>query len=308
MSAEYSDQLQSFLPSNLALPVTVFFRYRTTTPKLEKEVYAVMGFLSGKRALIVGLASNRSIAWGIAEAMQREGAELAFTYQNEKLQSRVEKLAAKLGADIVVPCDVSKDEEIEAVFDHLDDYWDHLDIIVHSVAFAPRAELEGDYLDSVSREGFRVAHEISSYSFSALAKAGCRMMEGRDGALLTLSYYGAEKAMPNYNVMGLAKASLEANVRYMAQSLGPDGIRVNGISAGPIKTLAAAGISNFRKMLAVMERTAPLRKNVSIEEVGNAAAFLCSDLASGITGEITYVDAGYNTTGMPPLDTTEAAE
>jgi len=261
-----------------------------------------MGFLTGKRALIVGLASNRSIAWGIAKAMQREGAELAFTYQNEKLRDRVEKMAGECGTEIIVPCDVADDEQIDAVFDHLDDYWDHLDIIVHSVAFAPRAELEGDYLESVSREGFRVAHEISSYSFSALAKAGCRMMEGRDGAMLTLSYYGAEKAMPNYNVMGLAKASLEANVRYMAQSLGPDGIRVNGISAGPIKTLAAAGISNFRKMLDLMERTSPLRKNVTIDEVGNAAAFLCSDLASGITGEITYVDAGYNTTGMPPLD------
>jgi enoyl-[acyl-carrier protein] reductase I len=261
-----------------------------------------MGFLSGKRALIVGLASNRSIAWGVAKAMQREGAELAFTYQNDKLRDRVEKMAGECGTEIAVPCDVSNDEEIDAVFDHLDDYWDHLDIIVHSVAFAPRTELEGDYLESVSREGFRVAHEISSYSFSALAKAGCRMMEGRDGALLTLSYYGAEKAMPNYNVMGLAKASLEANVRYMAQSLGPDGIRVNAVSAGPIKTLAAAGISNFRKMLDLMERSAPLRRNVTIEEVGNAAAFLCSDLASGITGEITYVDAGYNTTGMPPLD------
>ena len=260
-----------------------------------------MGFLSGKRALIVGLASNRSIAWGIAKAMQREGAELAFTYQNDKLRDRVEKMAGDCGTEITVPCDVSNDEEIDAVFDHLDNYWDHLDIIVHSVAFAPRTELEGDYLETVSRDGFRVAHEISSYSFSALAKAGCRMMEGRDGALLTLSYYGAEKAMPNYNVMGLAKASLEANVRYMAQSLGPDGIRVNAISAGPIKTLAAAGISNFRKMLDLMERTAPLRRNVTIEEVGNTAAFLCSDLASGITGEVTYVDAGYNVTGMPPL-------
>ena len=260
-----------------------------------------MGFLSGKRALIVGLASNRSIAWGIAKAMQRQGAELAFTYQNDKLHDRVEKMAGECGTEITVPCDVSNDEEIDAVFDHLDNYWDHLDIIVHSVAFAPRTELEGDYLETVSREGFRVAHEISSYSFSALAKAGCRMMEGRDGALLTMSYYGAEKAMPNYNIMGLAKASLEANVRYMAQSLGPDGIRVNAISAGPIKTLAAAGISNFRKMLDLMERTAPLRRNITIEEVGNAAAFLCSDLASGITGEVTYVDAGYNITGMPPL-------
>jgi enoyl-[acyl-carrier protein] reductase I len=217
------------------------------------------------------------------------------------LRDRVEKMAGECGTEITVPCDVSKDEEIDAVFDHLDDYWDYLDIIVHSVAFAPRTELEGDYLESVSREGFRIAHEISSYSFSALAKAGCRMMEGRDGALLTLSYYGAEKAMPNYNVMGLAKASLEANVRYMAQSLGPDGIRVNAISAGPIRTLAAAGITNFRKMLDLMERAAPLRRNVTTDEVGNTAAFLCSDLASGITGEITYVDAGYNITGMPPL-------
>ncbi|MEN8762673.1 MAG: enoyl-ACP reductase [Thiogranum sp.] len=261
-----------------------------------------MGFLSGKRALIVGLASNRSIAWGIAKAMQRQGAELAFTYQNDKLHDRVAKMAGECGTEITVPCDVSNDEEIDAVFDHLDNYWDHLDIIVHSVAFAPRTELEGDYLETVSREGFRVAHEISSYSFSALAKAGCRMMEGRDGALLTLSYYGAEKAMPNYNIMGLAKASLEANVRYMAQSLGPDGIRVNAISAGPIKTLAAAGISNFRKMLELMERSSPLRRNITIEEVGNTAAFLCSDLASGITGEVTYVDAGYNITGMPPLE------
>jgi enoyl-[acyl-carrier protein] reductase I len=264
-----------------------------------------MGFLSGKRALIVGLASNRSIAWGIAQAMHREGAELAFTYQNDKLRDRVEKMAAQLGSEVTVPCDVSSDEEIEAVFDHLDDYWDHLDIIVHSVAFAPRAELEGDYLDSVSRDGFRVAHEISSYSFSALAKAGCRMMEGRNGALLTLSYLGAERAMPNYNVMGLAKASLEANVRYMAQSLGPDGIRVNAVSAGPIKTLAAAGISNFRKMLDHVERVSPLRRNVTIEEVGNAAAFLCSDLAAGITGEVTYVDSGYNIIGMGPLDLDE---
>ncbi len=261
-----------------------------------------MGFLQGKRALIVGLASNRSIAWGIAQAMHREGAELAFTFQNDKLQDRVAKMAAELDSDIVVPCDVSSDEQIENVFTELDNYWDSLDIIIHSVAFAPRNELEGDYLDNVTRDGFRTAHEISSYSFAALAKAGRNMMEGRDGALLTLSYLGAERAMPNYNVMGLAKASLEANVRYMAQSLGPDGIRVNGISAGPIRTLAAAGISNFRKMLDEVENSAPLRRNVTIEDVGNTAAFLCSDLAAGITGEITYVDAGYNTIGMRPLD------
>jgi enoyl-[acyl-carrier protein] reductase I len=261
-----------------------------------------MGFLQGKRALIVGLASNRSIAWGIAQAMHREGAELAFTYQNEKLEDRVAKMAAELDSEIIVPCDVSSDEEIATVFDKLDNFWDGLDIIVHSVAFAPRNELEGDYLDSVTRDGFRTAHEISSYSFAALAKAGRNMMEGRNGALLTLSYLGAERAMPNYNVMGLAKASLEANVRYMAQSLGPDGIRVNAVSAGPIKTLAAAGISNFRKMLDEVEKTAPLRRNVTIEQVGNASAFLCSDLAAGITGEVTYVDSGYSIIGMRPLD------
>jgi len=261
-----------------------------------------MGFMQNKRVLIVGLASNRSIAWGIAQAMHREGAELAFTYQNEKLQSRVEKMAAELNSEILVPCDVSSDEEIDKVFDHLDNYWDGLDVIVHSVAFAPKSELEGDYLDSVSRDGFRTAHEISSYSFAALAKAGRNMMEGRDGALLTLSYLGAVRVLPNYNVMGLAKASLEANVRYMAQSLGPDGIRVNAISAGPIKTLAAAGITNFRKMMAELETAAPLRRNVTIEQVGNAAAFLCSDLASGITGDILYVDSGYNVIGMRPLE------
>ena len=260
-----------------------------------------MGFLQNKRALIVGLASNRSIAWGIAQAMQREGAELAFTYQNEKLQDRVEKMASELGSEIVVPCDVASDQEIEKVFDHLDNYWDGLDIIVHSVAFAPREELEGDYLDTVTRDGFRTAHEISSYSFAALAKAGRNMMEGRDGSLLTLSYLGAVRAMPNYNVMGLAKASLEANVRYMAQSLGPDGIRVNAISAGPIKTLAAAGISNFRRMLDEVEQAAPMRRNVTIEEVGNVAAFLCSDLAAGITGDVLYVDSGYHIIGMRPL-------
>lgn len=261
-----------------------------------------MGFLQGKRALIVGLASNRSIAWGIAQAMHREGAELAFTFQNEKLKGRVDKMAAELGSDIVLPCDVSTDEAIEAVFTGLGEHWDGLDSIVHSVAFAPKEELEGDYLDSVTRAGFNMAHEISSYSFTALAKAGRKMMEGRNGSLLTLSYLGAVRAMPNYNVMGLAKASLEANVRYMAQNLGPSGIRVNGISAGPVRTLAAAGISNFRKMLDEVARTAPMRRNITIEDVGNAAAFLCSDLANGITGEITYVDSGYSTIGMRPLD------
>jgi enoyl-[acyl-carrier protein] reductase I len=258
----------------------------------------VMGFLAGKRALIVGLASNRSIAWGIAQAMRREGAELAFTYQNDKLQPRVEKMAAELDSDITMPCDVTSDEQIEAVFERLDDFWDSLDIIVHSVGFAPKEELEGSYLDAVTREGFRIAHDISSYSFSALAKAGINMMEGRNAALLTLSYLGAERVMPNYNVMGVAKASLEANVRYMADSLGPDGIRVNSISAGPIKTLAASGIGDFRKILNYVEENAPMRRNVTIEDVGNSAAFLCSDLASGITGQNIYVDAGFNITGM----------
>ncbi|MEA3412867.1 MAG: enoyl-ACP reductase [Pseudomonadota bacterium] len=257
-----------------------------------------MSLLEGKRALIVGVASNRSIAWGISQAMRREGAELAFTYQNERLRSRVEKLAGECDSDIVVPCDVEDDEQIEGVFEHLDDYWDHVDIIVHSVAFAPKEELEGDFLDNVTRDGFRQAHDISSYSFSALAKAGRQMMQGRNGALLTLSYLGAERAMPNYNVMGLAKASLEANVRYLSYTLGPDGTRVNAVSAGPIRTLAAAGIGNFRKMLDHVEQNAPLRRNVTIEDVGNAAAFLCSDYAAGITGEITYVDAGYNIVGM----------
>ncbi len=260
-----------------------------------------MGFLQGKRALIVGVASPRSIAWGIAQAMHREGAELAFTYQNEKLQGRVEKMAAECDSDIAIPCDVSRDENIEGVFERLDDYWDHLDIIVHSLAFAPREALEGPYLDCLTREGFRVAHEISAYSFAALAKAGCNMMEGRNGALLTLSYLGAVRTIPNYNVMGPAKASLEANVRYMASNLGPDGIRVNAISAGPIKTLAAAGIGDFRRFLDYSEKNSPLRRNVTIEEVGNAAAFLCSDLASGITGEILYVDGGYNIQGMGQL-------
>ena len=248
--------------------------------------------------MIVGLASNRSIAWGIAQAMHREGAELAFTFQNEKLQSRVEKMAAECNSNITVECDVSSDEQIDAVFTALGKHWDGLDCIVHSVAFAPREALDGSYVDAVTRDSFKVAHEISSYSFTALAKAGKAMMAGRNGSLLTLSYLGALRVIPNYNVMGIAKASLEANVRYMAASLGPEGTRVNAISAGPIKTLASAGINDFRSMLSKAADAAPLKKNVSIDEVGNAAAFLCSDLASGITGEITYVDAGYNITGL----------
>ncbi len=261
-----------------------------------------MGFLDGKKALVVGVASNRSIAWGIARAMRDQGAELAFTYQGEKLRDRVAKLAGECNSQLIFPCDVGDDQEIQAVFDKLGQSWDGLDILVHSVAFAPREELEGPYLENASREGFRLAHEISSYSFGALAKAARPMLKGRNAALLTVTYLGAERALPNYNVMGVAKASLEANVRYMAASLGAEGIRVNAVSSGPIRTLAASGIGDFRKMLDFSEKSTPLRRNVTIEEVGNVAAFLCSDLASGVTGEITYVDCGYNITGMPPLD------
>ena len=261
-----------------------------------------MGFLAGKRALIVGLLSNRSIAYGIAEAMKREGAELAFTYQTEKFEERVTKLAADFDSNIVFPCDVSDDAQVEALFSSLKKLWEGIDIIVHSVAFVPKEALAGDYLSSVNREYFRIAHDVSSYSFAALAKAALPMMEGRSGSLLTISYLGAERTLPNYNVMGVAKASLEANVRYMAQSLGPRGIRVNAVSAGPIRTLAASGISGFDKILGFNEKHAPLRRNVTIEEVGNAAAFLCSDLASGITGEITYVDGGMNITAAGNVD------
>ena len=255
-----------------------------------------MGFLAGKRVLITGLLSNRSIAYGIATAMQREGATLAFTYQGEGVKDRVLKLAAEFGSDIVLPCDVASDEEIAKLFADLGARWDGLDGIIHSIAFAPREALAGAYLDGLTRDAFRVAHEVSSYSFAALAKAALPMMQGRQAALLTLTYLGAVRAVPNYNVMGLAKASLEANVRYLAQNLGPMGIRVNGISAGPIKTLAAAGISGFGKILKFVEENAPLRRNVTTDEVGNVAAFLMSDLASGVSGEITSVDCGFSTT------------
>jgi len=257
-----------------------------------------MGILDGKRALIVGVASNKSIAWGIAKAMYREGAELAFTYQTERLRERVENFAAECDSEITVACDVTSDDQIRRVFDHLENKWGSLDILVHSIAYAEREELQGEYLNSVSRDGFRLAHEISSYSFAALGSAVRTLMQGRNGAMLTLSYLGAIRTMPSYNVMGLAKASLEANVRYMAESLGPEGIRVNAISAGPIRTLAASGVKNLRKFLAFTEDNAPLRRNVTIDEVGNVAAFLCSDMASAITGEITYADCGYNILGV----------
>ncbi len=257
-----------------------------------------MGFLQDKQILVTGVASNRSIAWGVAQAMHREGARLAFTYQGDKLEKRVRDLAARLDSELILPCDVGDDAQIEAVFSALGERWDGLDGIVHSIAFAGREQLEGGYVDAVTREGFLQAHEISAYSFAALAKAGRRLMQGRNAALVTMTYLGAVRVVPNYNVMGVAKASLEANMRYLAAALGPEGIRVNAVSAGPIRTLAAAGIGDFRNMLKYVEERAPLRRNVGIEEVGNAAAFLCSDLAAGITGDVLYVDSGYHILGM----------
>ena len=255
-----------------------------------------MGFLQGRRILVTGMLSNRSIAYGIARACHREGAELAFTYQGEGVRERVMDLAREFGSDRVFPCDVADDGQIDALFTELGRRWDGLDGLVHAIAFAPREALKGGFHEAVTRENFRIAHDISSYSLAALAKAALPMMQGRRGSIVTLSYLGAERSIPNYNVMGLAKASLEAGVRYLASSLGPGGIRVNAISAGPIKTLAAAGIGGFSKILNFVERNAPLRRGVTTEEVGNTAAFLLSELASGITGEVVYVDAGFSTT------------
>jgi enoyl-[acyl-carrier protein] reductase I len=256
-----------------------------------------MGFLANKRILITGMISNRSIAYGTAQAMQREGAELAFTYQGDRVKNRVAEMAKEFGSNLVFPCDVSSDAEINQLFTNLGNHWHKFDGFVHSIAFAPREALDGNYLDGLSRESFHIAHDISSYSFSAMAKAALPRLND-NAALLTMSYLGAIRTMPHYNIMGLAKASLEASVRYLAMDLGRKGLRVNGISAGPIKTLAAAGIGDFSKLLAYNAKNAPLKRNVTIEEVGNAAAFLCSDLASGITGEITYVDGGFNTTSL----------
>ena len=253
-----------------------------------------MAFLAHRRVLVTGLLSNRSIAYGVARACQREGATLAFTYQGEGVKDRVVPLAQDLGSDLVWRCDVAKDEEIDALFTECARHWDGLDGLVHSIAFAPREALSGDFLAGISRESFRIAHEVSAYSFPALAKAALPMLAGRNGALLTLSYLGAVRSIPNYNVMGMAKASLEASVRYMAASLGPKGVRVNAISAGPIKTLAAAGIGGFGKILSHVAEHAPLRRNVTIDDVGNAAAFLLSDLAAGVTGEVLFVDGGYS--------------
>lgn len=253
-----------------------------------------MGILSGKKALIVGLASTRSIAYGIAKSFHEQGASLAFTYQNDKLKSRVEKMAAEFGSNLVFPCDVAHDDAITDTMTQLQKHWPTLDTLVHSVAFAPADQIAGDFVDNATREGFGIAHDISAYSLVALAKAALPMMEGTRGSVLTLSYFGAEKAVPNYNVMGVAKASLEATVRYLAASLGSRGLRVNAISAGPIKTLAAAGIKDFRKIQNAYAGVAPLQRNITADEVGSAASFLCSSMASGVTGEVLHVDAGYH--------------
>ena len=253
--------------------------------------------LKNKKILIAGLANKHSIAAGIAKAMHAQGAELAFTYQSERLKRNVEKIAEELGSSILIECDVASDESIDMMYRELKTHWDSFDGFVHSIGYAPANELEGNFVDSATREGFKIAHDISSYSFTAMAKAAKPMLND-NAALLTLTYLGAIQSLPNYNVMGLAKASLEANTRFLAAALGPDGIRVNAISAGPIKTLAASGVKNFRKMLTNYANRAPLRRPVTTLEVGNVAAFLCSDLASGVTGEITYVDGGFNTAAM----------
>ncbi len=252
-----------------------------------------MGFLQGKRLLITGVLSNRSIAYGIAQACHREGAELAFTYVGERFKDRITEFANEFGSNLVYECDVGDDAQIDAVFSQLRQVWPQLDGLVHAIGFAPKEAIAGDFLEGLSREAFKTAHDISAYSFPALAKAAQPMLSER-AALLTLTYLGAMKVVPNYNTMGLAKASLEASVRYLASSMGPKGVRVNGISAGPIRTLAAKGIKGFDKILSEVEATAPIRRNVTIEDVGNAAAFLLSDLAAGITGEITYVDGGFS--------------
>jgi len=252
-----------------------------------------MGMLTGKKILVTGLISNRSIAYGVAKAAHREGAELAFTYQNERFKERVTDMGKEFGSSIALPCEVTSDAEIASVFEALKTRWGTLDGLVHAIAFAPREAIEGDFLEGISRQAFATAHDISSYSFAALAKAALPMMKP-NAALVTLTYLGAVRVLPNYNTMGLAKASLEAAVRYMAASLGPKGIRVNGVSAGPIKTLAAAGIGGFGRILKYIEMNSPLRRNVTTEEVGNAVAFLLSDLASAITGEIVYVDCGFS--------------
>lgn len=260
------------------------------------------GFLANKRALILGVANARSIAWALARAMHEQGCEIALGYQNDKLKSRVEKLAPECDCKLIAPCDASDDAQIAELFEQVGDAWGELDILVHSMAFAPREALEGDFTQNTDREAFRTAHEISAYTLIALARAARPLMVGRNGAILTLSYLGSQRVVPNYNIMGVAKAALEAEVRYLAHSLGPEGVRVNAVSAGPIATLAASGISGFRGMLNHVASHSPLRRNVTAEEVGNVGAFLCSDLAGGVTGETIYVDCGFNTCGLtsPP--------
>jgi enoyl-[acyl-carrier protein] reductase I len=253
-----------------------------------------MAFLAGKRILVTGVLSNRSIAYGIARACRAQGAEIALTYQGERFADRVRDFAAEFGSSIALPCDVGDDAQIDALYTELGRHWNGLDGLVHAIAFAPREAIEGDFLEGCTREAFRTAHDISSYSFAALARGAMPLMQGRRGSMVTLSYLGAERVVPNYNTMGLAKASLEALVRYMAGSVGPKGIRVNGISAGPIKTLAAMGIGGFSKILKFVEENAPMRGNVDIDDVGNVAAFLLSDLAAGVTAEIMHVDNGFN--------------
>ncbi len=258
-----------------------------------------MKFLEGKKALVLGVASNRSIAWGISDSLKKNGAELAFTYQNDKLKDRVEKLANECESEIVLPCDVSKNGDIKNMLDKLSKKWTEFDIIIHSLAYAPKDELEGNYVEKTSKEGFLIAHSISSYSLLEICKESRSMLKGLNPSVISLSYLGAVRGMPNYNVMGVAKASLEANVRYLAYAMGEDNVRVNCISAGPIKTLAASGISDFRKMLDHVEKNSPLKRNVTIQEVGDTASFLASDGASAITGQIIYVDSGYSIIGMP---------
>lgn len=265
-----------------------------------------MGFLAGKKILVTGIISNRSIAYGIAQACHKQGAELAFTYVGDRFKDRITEFAAEFDSKLIFPCDVSSDEEIENVFKELSKTWPTFDGFVHSIGFAPREAIAGDFLEGLSRESFRIAHDISAYSFPAMAKAALPYLNPT-AALLTLTYLGSVRVVPNYNTMGVAKASLEATVRYLAASLGPKGIRVNGISAGPIKTLAASGIKDFSKLLKSFAQSAPLRRNVTIEDVGNAAAFMLSDLASGITANITYVDGGFSevVAGLPDENTAE---
>tara|TARA_B100001057_G_scaffold501264_1_gene622849 strand:- start:7247 stop:8035 length:789 start_codon:yes stop_codon:yes gene_type:complete len=261
-----------------------------------------MKILKDKKILIIGVANKHSIAAGIAESMAEHGAEIALTYQNERLKPNVEKLGEEWGVNILLPCDVSSDEEIKNMYEKLSDKWDGLDGLIHAVGFAPREELDGNFIDVTTREGFQIAHDISSYSFIGLAKEAQKLMKGRNGSLLSLSYLGSQMTLPNYNVMGLAKASLEASVRYLAVSLGKEGHRVNAISAGPIKTLAASGVKNFRKMLSYNASRTPIGRNITIREVGDTASFLTSDMASGISGEIVYVDGGFNITAMGAIE------